>query len=258
VPRSGLPNVIHPLTQEVLVVLEHYSRVGDVVDHCAHPDYQVLRTLQSLIDRGLLALRRAEPAARAPGAPVFTREQAGRLREWLAGSHPGAEPGGEATLLVLGADPATTRHLLGLLARLPGFAVAEAARAGVAADELVPLGRLAVDAGIGLELVHLPAAERFAPLWALAGHGALAVLAPLREPVARAAEALRPATEALRRQPRARLLYPLLLESGERVAPELLRENLSLLDDGPVFLLPLDHPEKAAVLLREMFGRALP
>jgi hypothetical protein len=76
--------------------------------------------------------------------------------------------------------------------------------------------------------------------------------------VARAAEALRPATAALRRQPRSQLLYLLLLERGERVAPELLRENLSLLDDGPLFLLPLEHPEKAAILLREMFGRVLP
>ena len=41
IQRSALPNVIHPLTQEVLVVLEHYSRVQDVVDRCSYPDYQV-------------------------------------------------------------------------------------------------------------------------------------------------------------------------------------------------------------------------
>jgi len=257
-PRSGLPNVIHPLTQEVLVVLELYSRVGDVLDHCAYPDYQVLRTLQSLIERGLVGLRRGPGPAREQGAAVFSREQAARLREWLAQSRPGAEPVSEAKLLVLGADSETTQRLRALLARLPGMVLAEPAGAGPGADELASLGRLAVDAEVGIELVHVPAAERFAPLWPLAGHGALATLIPIREPVARAAQALRPASAALRRQPRARLLYLLMLESGERVAPEVLRENLSLLDDGPLFLLPLDHPEKAALLLRDLFGRALP
>jgi CheY-like chemotaxis protein len=257
-PRSSLPNVIHPLTQEVLVVLELYSRVGDVLDHCSYPDYQVLRTLQSLIERGLLAPRSGPVTAREPDAAVFSPEQAARLREWLAESRPGAEPVSEAKLLVLGADPDTTRRLCGLLARLPGMALAASPPAGPAADELAPLGRLAVDEEVGLELVHVPAAERFGPLWVLAGHGALATLVPICEPVARAAQVLRPATAALRRQPRARLLYLLLLESGERVAPEVLRENLSLLDDGPLFLLPLDHPEKAALLLRDLFGRALP
>jgi len=37
IPRSALPSVIHPLTQEVLLALEHGSRVGDVVDRCSSP-----------------------------------------------------------------------------------------------------------------------------------------------------------------------------------------------------------------------------
>ena len=47
IPRSALPNVIHPLTQEVLMVLEHYTRVSEILDHCSYPDYQVLRTLHT-------------------------------------------------------------------------------------------------------------------------------------------------------------------------------------------------------------------
>ena len=47
-------------------------------------------------------------------------------------------------------------------------------------------------------------------------------------------------------------------ERGQRVAPEALRENLSLLDEGSLFLIPLDHLEKAGVLLRETFGHVLP
>ena len=50
----------------------------------------------------------------------------------------------------------------------------------------------------------------------------------------------------------------LLLEKGERLSPEDLRENLALVDEGSLFLIPLENAEKAGVLLREMFGRILP
>ena len=35
-------------------------------------------------------------------------------------------------------------------------------------------------------------------------------------------------------------------------------ENLSLLDEGSLFLIPLENLEKAGVLLRETFGHILP
>ena len=84
-----LPNVIHPLTQEVLVVLELYTRVRDVVDHCSYPDYQVLRTLQTLIARGMLEQRRDSAVSEIPrDARFFSSSHASRLREWLAASQP--------------------------------------------------------------------------------------------------------------------------------------------------------------------------
>ena len=46
--------------------------------------------------------------------------------------------------------------------------------------------------------------------------------------------------------------------SGARVTPDALRENLSLFDDGSLFLIPLEDPAEAGVLLRELIGRVLP
>jgi len=69
---------------------------------------------------------------------------------------------------------------------------------------------------------------------------------------------LRPAVEALRQLPRARIYHLLMLEKGTRVEPDALRENLALFDQSSLFLVPLDKPEKSSVLLREMFVRILP
>ena len=77
-------------------------------------------------------------------------------------------------------------------------------------------------------------------------------------PVSRAVAALRSVATTLGQQPRARIFHLLLLEKGDRVDPDELRENLSIVDDGSLFLIPVESPAKAGVLLREMFGRILP
>ncbi|MGY8738993.1 MAG: response regulator, partial [bacterium] len=59
VDRGELPTTVHPLTQEILRLLESAERVSDVVDNCTHPDYQVLRTLHTLAERGIVEFGRA-------------------------------------------------------------------------------------------------------------------------------------------------------------------------------------------------------
>jgi hypothetical protein len=55
-----------------------------------------------------------------------------------------------------------------------------------------------------------------------------------------------------------RIYHLLLLEKGERVSPDDLRQNLSIVDEGSLFLISVENAEKSGVLLREMFGRILP
>jgi hypothetical protein len=261
IQRAALPNVIHPLTQEVLVVLELFTRVQDVVDHCSYPDYQVLRTLHTLIGRGMIELRRGPGPEETQGADagLFAPAHVARLREWLELGMPRGTPMRDAKLLVVASDAGATRDFVRMLARLPGVTIDERFTLGsYSADDLTPLGRITVDGELGIELLHTPIAPRFAPLWPLAGHGALGALFLLSGPASRAVEAVRPTLEALRRLPRSRNFSLLLLEKGERVVPEDVRENLSLLDQGSLFLIPLESFEKSGLLLREMLQRVLP
>lgn len=261
IQRSALPNVIHPLTQEVLVVLELYSRVQDVVDHCSYPDYQVLRTLHTLIRRGMIELRRGPgPGETAEAeAGLFAPAHVARLREWMQLGVPSGTRARDAKLLVVASDAGATRDFVRMLARLPGVEIDERFTTGsYSADDLTPLGRIVLGEDLAIELLHTPVAQRFAPLWPVAGHGALGALFLLSGPASRAVEAVRPTLEALRRLPRARTFSLLLLEKGERVVPEEVRENLSLLDQGSLFLIPLESFEKSSSLLREMLQRVLP
>ena len=55
-----------------------------------------------------------------------------------------------------------------------------------------------------------------------------------------------------------RVFHLMLLDKSERVSVEELRQNLSIVDEGSLVLLPLENTDKVGVLLRELFGRILP
>jgi CheY-like chemotaxis protein len=256
VKSADLPSAVQPLTQEVLLLLELYSRVGDVVDHCSHPDYQVLRTLETLVERGLVELRDAPgPAAGPAGEGVFAPAHARRLREWLERGGPRLAAGVDAKVVILGADPAAARELLVLVADLPGARVApEASRLG--AGDLVPLARLAVDDSLGIELVHLPAGPEHAPLWPLVGRGALANVVLLGAGSPEAVAALESPSRRLRELPRARVLHVLLAPGeGDPGAHPRARERLGLGGEDAIVEIPR---EGAGEALRALFQRMIP
>lgn len=260
VERSSLPNVIHPLTQEVLLVLELHDRVGDVVERCSYPDYQVLRTLATLLARGIIEVL-AEPAAGRPAedaAGPFSAARAGRLREWLGGAR-SRGVARRAKVLVLSPDPAATRDFLRWLGGLGGVRLDPAAAGGAfEATDLMPLARASLEEDLAVEWLQLPVDREFAPLWAAAGHGALAVVLLLAHPAAGALEALAPAAAELAALPRARLFHALLADRGAPDDPDALRRELSPLGEAPLFVIPRHNEGAALAALRELVGRVLP
>ena len=255
--RSGeLPNVVHPLTQEVLLLLELYSQVGELVDHSSFPDYQVLRTLQTLVQRGIVEVRAGAPLP-SPEAGLFRAAQVRHLREWLAGGRDGARPR-DAKLLVASSHPEATREFLSVLQGVPGVHAHPRMAEGIPADGLASLARLRVDGDVGIEFVHVPSQPSYAALWPLAGYGALGVLLLLGGPVADAAGAVRPIAEAMRSLPRTRLLHLLLVKPGENDLAQEIRRNVDLAEDSTLVLLPLEARREPVELLRGAFSRLLP
>jgi CheY-like chemotaxis protein len=259
VTSSALPHMVHPLTQEVLLLLEMYTRVQEVVDSCSFPDYQVLRTLQTLIERGIVEIHWGPPELAVEENEVFPPGHVRRLREWLSAGRPPDAPLADAKLLLVGSQPSTGPEFLTLLRDLPGLELA----ARVADDRLGPhdfveVARVPIDAEVGVRLLCLPARPIDAPLWPLASHGALAVVCLLTGPVAEASQAVRPVLEALRGLPRTRIFYVMLLHKKDRPLPEELRENLALIDDASLFLIPVEGAAESPSLVHGLFARVLP
>jgi hypothetical protein len=125
-------------------------------------------------------------------------------------------------------------------------------------QDLATIGRVPVDGEVGIELVHVPIDAAFASLWPLVGHGALGTVFLLEGPVADASAAIEQALAALRALPRARVFHAMLLRKGERALPDELRENLALIDEASLFLVPLESGKESVEILRPLLARVLP
>ncbi len=260
VKTGDLPNIVHPLTQEVLLLLELYTRVSDVVDQCSFPDYQVLRTLHTLAVRKIVELGKPT-APRAPQTTkgLFDQAQSRRLGEWL---QPGGTKGGIPTagkLLLVGSNPTDAPEFVSLLGRVPGIELTPAAQQGrIAPGDLVRVGAVNVDGGVAFDLIHVPIAESCTPLWPVVGHASLGTLFLLSGGVGEAAERVKRVADTLRELPRSRIFHVVLLHKDQRISPDELRENLSLIDEASLFLLPLESDREPAALLRSLFARVVP
>lgn len=260
IARSALPPVLHPLTQEVLGLIEEAGRVGDVIDLCSQPDYPILRTIQTLAERGIVELGRARIAAPDGfGNALFNEAQARRLRAFVQSERRTGSPVPDAKLLVVAASDVATRRFAELLEKVPGAELSPTLeRQRGERLPLAPLARIAVDPEFGLELIHLPEEATFAPLWAFAAHRALGTIFLLDARMGGSASALVDVSSALGRQPGARTFHVVMLGEGERVSPDELRANLALLDSASLFLLPMDPQKDPSSLLRSLFARIVP
>jgi hypothetical protein len=227
------------------------------VDHCSHPDYQVLRTLATLIERGLLALARDTAEEVPRGAAWLDPAALRRLHDWLQAGRPAGQVGASAKLLVAGSDREATGDFMRLLASLPGLEPA-LEQGSFGPDDLAPLGRLRLGEGPHLELIQVPIAAVFAPLWPLAAHRALGVLLVHTHPAPEAEVRLQPLAQALSRLPDARLFRVLLLRKGERVGADEMQQRLNLLERSSLFLLPLENGKDPHSLLATLITRVLP
>jgi CheY-like chemotaxis protein len=249
VSRTSLPSVLHPLTQEVLMVLELAEQVRDVLDRCDFPDYQVLRTLATMHRKGLIELSQDVPGRTGSRPETLPAPLATRLRERL-------EPGThrDAKVLVFGANPEALRGFCELVGALPG---ATLSAPGGAAPTVALLGRIAVDDDLGVEWLSAPASPRFAPAWPVAAHGAIGVLFAHAGGIEKSIESLRPAIECVSALPRARVLHAILGRTAQESPARALCEALALFDDRSVVQIPVGNAGAATAATRELLSRLL-
>ncbi len=255
-PPEQLPAVDHPLVREVLVAIEQFGRVADVLDRCPVPDAQVARVVQRLIQQGAVAVE--QPGEPGPGeeAPdgIFTPSQLRRLREWL--SLETQRPSGVLKVAVVPVDSGVLVDFVSALRDIPEFRAEDGAV--TPAHGLGRLGHFPVAQAIEVSLVAVPIGAVYEPVWEVLGHGMLGALVLLRTSLGAALPEIDRVVAALRRVSD-RPIIPVVESSS--TAPTLAdpqRREVERLGDAPMFVLPTDFDPTRWAVLQNLFARLVP
>jgi DNA-binding response OmpR family regulator len=177
VSPGELPEGLHPVTGEVVALLDQPRTLSQVIDHCRASDLEATRAVAALLERGFARVAPPEGPLPAPAA-LLAPAQLHALRSRVArGRSSGARTVGK--VVVAGGGPLTRQAALARLAAVPGFTAAEPGGAG----GFGTLGRLDLGEGVRVDLLELPAEAEQRPLWRPFAAGAVGalVLLPAQE-----------------------------------------------------------------------------
>ena len=256
VQRDEIQNADHPLTREVIDAVESYRKLGDVVDHTAHPDYQVLCVLSDLLARAHLGVDELDEPSdggfAADDRGVFAPAQVRRIRESVASQRP--RPGSVLKIVVVSPDASHVRALIVGLRESADFVVdalsaREPGRFGV-------IGHFPLGEGLLLRLIALCSDPVWEPLWDVASWGTLGVIILPLGPFGADLEATEAAFQHLSSAEVPLVQLVQAAEAGS-LTPEA-RAQVEHLGGGDVFVLPPEPAEERLEVLRSIFARFVP
>ncbi len=161
VDLARLPEGLHPVTEEVLGLLELFRTAGEVVDNAKATDLEAMRALTTLVERGMVRVLGRAPAeggGRRLVAPEVAYALHGR-----EGSRATGRRQATLRLVVSAASPGDLRRLVTDLAEIEGWK--PEASGHVLEVGLGALGTLRLTEVLEVELMAVPADDSLSPLW---------------------------------------------------------------------------------------------
>lgn len=174
VPRERLPRGLRPTTQEVLILLEYYPRVEELLDHCPRPDFEVLQVLRVLLEKGLVEELQQVPAEAQQ--PLLTSAEVLAVKDFFNDGEALLETA-SAKLVLLATASEALQEFVQTLQGVPEFEPESEYLRGDGSLPLGDIGRLSVGETFDLRLFCLPASAATAPLWTAFGRRLFGVAA---------------------------------------------------------------------------------
>jgi DNA-binding response OmpR family regulator len=165
---TEIPAGLHPVTEEVVALLDGPRAFSDVVDRCRASDLETMRAALALLDRGFA--RRRAGTAPEPRGELLAAHELHALRARIArGRSSGPQTVGKVVLA--GGGPLARRAALARFQTVPGYRVEADAPHGFGT-----LGRLSLGDGVRVDVTELPGDPDRRPLWRPFAAGAVGAL----------------------------------------------------------------------------------
>src|SRR5512144_1292503 len=165
---SEIPAGLHPVTEEVVALLDRPRRLDEVVDACHASDLEAMRAVLALLDRGYARRSDRAPAA-TQTAPLLAPPALHALRARIVR---GRSSGGQTVgkIVLAGGGPLARKAALARFQAVPGW------RAVPAQGGFGTVGRLSLGDGVRVDVAELPGERAQRPLWRPFASGAVGAL----------------------------------------------------------------------------------
>ncbi|NIQ96857.1 MAG: response regulator, partial [Desulfuromonadales bacterium] len=151
-----LPRGLRPATQEVLVTLQYFRRIGDVLDNCRQSDLEIWQVLRVLLAKGIICRQRtASATAEQIEEPLLDSAEILAIKERL-GDREGMLEEASVKMILLSDSAEQMNSFVQRLAGIREFSLDEAL-SGQKGPVLGDVGSLTIGDMLSLRLVAMPA-----------------------------------------------------------------------------------------------------
>ncbi|MGB9734712.1 MAG: DUF4388 domain-containing protein [bacterium] len=177
---SELPKQVRTITQEVLLLLEFYNKVEDIVDNCTFPDYDVLRVLVALLEKGIIEIvQQTAPKVVEQQTNLLANEEIYRLLEIVSTNKHTRLELHRGKIIVMSANYNALKFFINSINSMPkftlntSFALSNRDNNNIILGEI---GTLSLTELLTIELIAIPPLPEYGPLWMALSNSAVGTI----------------------------------------------------------------------------------
>jgi len=165
--RDDLPQNMRPVTQEVLLLMEFYNTLNDIVEKSTHTDYDVCQSILGLIQKGIINTTGGGKSSTIDDKPLITGEEALRIHRILRPGRGDYADYHWGKILVFSSDIELITLFISSISEDAEFKLS---RDNFSNQEIInssfgAMGNLEVSENTYLQVFLLPSSKQYMPLW---------------------------------------------------------------------------------------------
>jgi CheY-like chemotaxis protein len=263
---SQLPKGLRPITQEVFLLLEFYTRVEDIVDNCSFPDYEIYQTLQNLLNNGIIEEVKKAGKEKKPGEKaLLPPELVLRIKEELSTVRRLKLSREFGKIVILPACQENTKFLVNACSTIPGFSINRelisdngSKTQDNQAYQFGNLGSIRLSENVELEIFALPLTDRCKPMWRPFSHGMLGGILLFDKSSKKSLPELKQASAYFQEKLQKPLCYILVTNNGmSKNQLNQIKKTFRVSRQSLIFYLSRKHPEKISSVFTALLKTAL-
>ncbi|HEY4716147.1 MAG TPA: DUF4388 domain-containing protein [bacterium] len=179
VSPKDIKNDLTAITQEIVFLLEFYQVIGDIVDNCSYPDYEVYQAINTLIKEGVVHIVKQESKPRRTiRKTLLLPDQIFKIRDIITLGRKtglGIERG---KILIISPGWKTLKKFINTCRDITGFTLSREFLSKTPRDgnPIGYVGTLTLSESVEVNFFVVPPGEEFKPIWHTFLRGMLGVL----------------------------------------------------------------------------------